>query len=346
MTTITPAPARNWAESPNVDDITGWVITAEDDGFHEASDHPWETETFWTSFNIPERRLSGWFYNQVLANQGDTGLCNGGAFVWNDQDVSPYEETVKGVPIARPRDLNDITLPNGNRIKTLIPCTRYLVQRFDKGRFECELQFEGIMAPNPHPAATWPFIKGRHFDQPMHVTGELRLNGERFDIDCLSVRDRSWSPRPPMSMSVEKKKEEPDPAKPRRPRRSVGYIFGTASATDAFLAYSSAIEGEEIERVDTGYLLRDGVWAHLVSGERRCVVDPDREWVWRIELEAVDTLGRTLNVTGEMVSHQGAFGPGKGGPGNALFHWKWEGAEGWGENQGGIAPWYPRRRQG
>jgi hypothetical protein len=349
MTSIAPAVsgARSWADHPNVDEISGWVIGAADDGFHEASTHPWETETFWTSFNIPERKLSGWFYNQVLVNQGDTGLCNGGAFVWNDQDVSPYEETVKGVPIAAPRDLNDVHLPNGNRIKTIVPCTRYMVQRFDKGRFECELQFEGVMAPNPHPDGVWPFLKGRHFDQAMHVTGELKLNGERFDIDCLSVRDRSWSPRPPQNLSVEKKSDgEPAVAKPKRPRRSVGYIFGTASPQDAFLAYTSAIEDEEVERLDTGYLVRDGIWAHLVKGERRCVVDPDREWIWRIELEAEDTLGRKLAVTGEMVSHQGAFGPGKGGAGNALFFWKWDGAEGWGENQGGITPWYPRRRPG
>lgn len=342
------AAARNWAENPNLDDITGWTVTAEDDGFHEASTHPWETETFWSSFNIPERKMSGWFYNQMLANQGETGLCNGGAFVWNDQDEAPYSQMVKGVPLARPRDLNDIALPNGNHIKTLVPCTRYSVRRFDKGRFECELFFEGIMAPNPHPAGTWPFLKGRHFDQAMHVTGELVLNGEKIEIDCLSVRDRSWSPRPPFSMSTgDTPKPDPDaPPKPRRPARSVGYVFGTASANDAFLAYTSSIEGETVERLDTGFLVRDGVWAHLVSGERRCVVDPDREWIWRIELEAVDTLGRSLQATGELISHEGVVGPGKGGPGNGLFLWKWNDAEGYGENQGGVTPWYPRRRRG
>ena len=323
---------------PNTDDITGWAVAPEDDGFHPASEHPWETETFWTSFSVPERKLSGWFYNQVLANQGETGLCNGGAFVWNDEDVAPYSEMVKGVPIAAPRDLNDIALPNGNRIRTVEPLTKYQVQRFDKGRFECELQFEAVMEPNPHPAGCWPFLKGRHFDQAMHVTGELKLNGERIDIDSLSVRDRSWSPRPPASMSTGQAAEGA-PDRPRRPRRSIGYIFGTASPRDAFLAYTSSIEGEAIDRLDTGYLVRDGVWAHLISGERRCVVDPDREWIWHIELEATDTLGRQINATGELLSHQGAKGPG-----NGLFHWTWDGAEGWGENQGGSTDWYPRVR--
>jgi hypothetical protein len=89
--------------------------------------------------------------------------------------------------------------------------------------------------------------------------------------------------------------------------------------------------------VVTGYLIRDGVWAHFVSGERRCVVDPDRHWITRVECEATDTLGRTLQATGNMVSHQGVKGPG-----NGLFYWKWDGAEGWGENQGGIGDiWRP-----
>jgi len=328
---------------PNTDDITGWVITPQDDGFHEASAHPWETETFWTSFNIPERKMSGWFYNQVLANQGETGLCNGGAFVWNDQDVSPYDVQVKGVPIAAPRDLNDVKLPNGNHIKTLDHLKRYSVQRYDKGCFECELFFDAVMEPNPHPMETWPFFKGRHFDQAMHVTGELKLNGETIKLDCLSVRDRSWSPRPPHDMQAETKPGEPP--RPPRARRGIGYIFGTASAQDAFLVYTSWIAGEDVDKADTGYLIRDGIWAHIVNGERRCVVDPDREWIWRIEFEGRDTLGRTFTAVGEMVSHQGAFGPGRGGPGNGLFYWKWDGAEGWGENQGGSAAFYPRQKQ-
>ena len=323
---------------PNTDDITGWVVTPEDDDFHTFSDHPWETETFWTSFSVPERKLSGWFYNQVLPNQGETGLCNGGAFVWNDEDVSPYESLVKGVPISLPRSLNDIQLPNGNHIQTIDHLKRYRVRRNDPGRFECDLYFDAVMEPNPHPLGVWPFIKGRHFDQAMHVTGELKLNGERIAIDSLSVRDRSWSPRPPATLNAEKGSS--DPSKPKRPRRGVGYIFGTASARDAFLAYSSWTEEEAVDTVDTGYLVRDGVWAHLVKGERRCVVDPDREWIWRIELEAEDTLGRKLAAKGDLISHQGAKGPG-----NGLFYWTWDGAEGWGENQGGSAAFYPRRRR-
>lgn len=322
---------------PYQDDVTGWTITADDDGFHVPTDHPWETETFWTSFSVPERKMSGWFYNQVLANQGETGTCNGGAFIWTDAAENPYDVRVKAVPLPAERDLNDIALPNGNRIKTLEHLKCYMVQRFDKGRFEAELYFEGVMEPNPHPKGVWPFIRGNHFDQAMHVTGELVLFGEKIEIDCLSVRDRTWSPRPPRGWS----RRPPDPNRPKRPYRTNAYVFGTQSPKDAFLAYTSVEEGRPGEPLDTGYLIRDGVWAHLVSGERHCLVDPDTGFVWHIELEAVDTLGRKLHATGEMLSHDKA--PHSN---NALFRWRWDGAEGWGENQGEQASWYPREKRG
>lgn len=324
-----------------VDDISGWVVAPEDDEFHVPTSHPWETETFWAAFTIPERKINGWFYNQVLANQGENGTCNGGCFLWGPDDEDPFSKMVNGVAMPPgPRSLNDIHLPNGNRIKTLEHLKRYSVQYSEKGQFEADLHFEGIMTPNPHPLGVAPFWKGRHFDQAMHVTGEVILKGEKIPIDCFQLRDRSWSPRPPRvaheaNAVLEKKADDAAAAKPKRPRFVIGYIYAVASPRDAFLVYTNWNEGEEKDIVTTGYLIRDGVWAHLVSGERRCVVDPQRSWIHHIECEAVDTLGRKLNAVGEMVSHQGAKGPG-----NALFYWKWDGAEGWGENQGGIADIY------
>ena len=53
-----------------------------------------------------------------------------------------------------------------------------------------------MMAPNPHPTGVIPFLKGVHFDQAGHVAGTMVLRGETVPIDCYSVRDRSWGPRP------------------------------------------------------------------------------------------------------------------------------------------------------
>jgi hypothetical protein len=344
---------------PNTDAITGWTVTPDDDEFHddvEGAEHPWWLETFWTSFNVPERKMGGWFYNQVLKNQGEHGLCNGGAWVWDASDAPAlYQRNRSDLPFAPgPRDLRNISLPNGNTIRVLEPLKKYHMTYSDPGAYEADLIFDAVMEPNPHPAGCAPFWRGRHWDQAMHVTGEIVLKGERIPVDCYSVRDRSWSPRKPRisaaandttgGRALQRRTPAPtgghsDITQPLRKPFNIGYIFGTASPLDAFLAYTMVIEGEEDrgDFLNTGYLIRDGIWAHLVTGERRCVVDPDKGWIWRIEFEGTDTLGRTVHVAGEQVSNHGTA--------TGLFYWKWDGAEGWGENQGGIAPSYPRVRR-
>lgn len=344
----------------NSDEFAGWTITPEDDGFHdnfEGSDHPWWMETFWTSFNLPERKMGGWFYNQVLKNQGETGINNGGAWVWDDSAAPAlYERFARELPLpSGPRDLRDIAMPNGNVIKQLVPNMKYHMTYSDPGKFQADLEFEGIIPPTPHPIGAAPFWRGRHFDQPMHVTGEIVVNGEKIAIDSLSVRDRSWSARPPRVAAAansaaggkEPQKIAPpsqdgpsDISRPLRKPFNIGYIFGTESARHAFLAYTILIQGEEArgDFLTGGWVLRDGVLGHLVKGERRCLVDPDKGWIWRIEFEGEDNLGRKVEIEGEQVSNHGTS--------TGLFLWKWNGVEGWGENQGGIAAAYPRTKRG
>ncbi|HEY9556793.1 MAG TPA: hypothetical protein VIR58_08660 [Acidimicrobiales bacterium] len=311
-------------------------LTADDDRFHAASDHWWETETAWFSFSIPERRIGGWFYNQVLATQR---VCNGGAWVWDDSPAAAlYEQNHKGleIPDVAELDLRDVHLPNGNHIEVLEPLMSYRIRYQDPGRFEADLRFDGIMAPNSHPIGCAPFWRGRHFDQPMHVTGTIVLDGEELSVDSLSVRDRSWGPRP----------QGPDPrkpprsaddaaaraAKPPRPREGVGYPFATADERNGWLVYTrpTIVDGVASDELSTGYLLRDGEYGHLVSGRRRIWLDPTSRWLARVEVEVVDEHGRELVAAGELVSHHGAD-PISSGTG--LFRWEWDGLQGWGEDQ-------------
>jgi len=309
-------------------------LTPEDDGFHPASDHWWETETAWFSFNIPERKIGGWFYNQVLATQK---VCNGGAWVWDDSPAGAlYEVRHQGLPLEDldQLDLRDVQLPNGNHIQCLEPLMSYRVRYSDPGSFEADLRFDGIMAPNSHPIGAPPFWRGRHFDQPMHVTGTIVVHGEELAVDCLSVRDRSWGPRP-MGPDPRKPKPAPDPSAPRKPPRppeGVGYPFATADHRNGWLLYTrpTIVDGVASDELSTGYLLRDGEYGHLVEGRRRTWLDPDTRWIRRIELEAVDEHGRELRATGELVSRHGAD-PVSSGTG--LFLWEWDGLTGWGEDQ-------------
>jgi hypothetical protein len=309
-------------------------ITPEDDGLHPASDHWWETETAWFSFNIPQRRIGGWFYNQILATQG---ICNGGAWVWDDSPSDAlYSAQHQGLPIPNPDevDLRDVRLPNGNHLQVLEPLRSYRIRYSDPGKFEADLRFDGIMDPNPHPIGVAPFWRGRHFDQPMHVFGTIVLHHEEIVVDCLSVRDRSWGPRPqgPDPRKPPKPRDASAPGKPRRPPEGVGYPFATADEKNAWLLYSrpTVVDGRASDELSTGFLLRDGEYAHLVEGRRRTWLDPTTRWIRRIEIEAVDTLGRTLEAAGELVSRHGSDSVTSG---TGLFQWEWNGQNGWGEDQ-------------
>jgi hypothetical protein len=310
-------------------------ITAADDGFHPASDHWWETETAWFSFNVPERRLGGWFYNQVLATQQ---VCNGGAWVWDDSAAPAlYEQNHRDLPIppVAELDLRDVVLPNGNHIEALEPLTRNRVRYSDPGSLEADLEFRGIMAPNSHPLGAPPVWRGRHFDQPMHVTGEVVLHGEAIAVDCYSTRDRSWGPRPLGPDPRKPPAETPvrvASTKPPKPPEGVGYPFATAGEGESWLLYTrpTLVDGEVSDELSTGYLLRGGRYGHLVSGRRRTRVDPATQWIERIELEAVDEHGRDLAAVGELVARHGPAGTSAG---TGLFRWQWDGLEAFGEDQ-------------
>jgi hypothetical protein len=317
-------------------------ITPQDDRMHPVSDHPYETETFWASFHVPERGIGGWFYNQVLTNQS---VCNGGAWVWDPSDApARYEVFEHGLPIedVAALDLRDVRLPNGNHLQVLEPLRRYRVRYSDPGRFEADVVLEGLRAPHSHPLGVAPFWKGRHFDQAVHVTGQVVLDGEVIDVDSLSMRDRSWGPRPGPRRDDgpkrSKRREPPDPVAAGRPPFSpfgVGYVFGTASADEMFLAYTlpCVFDGVGRDDVTAGYLVRDGRYGLLVAGTRRAELDPEHRWRRRIVLEAVDEHGREVTAIGTLISHHGASGLGTG-----YFHWVWNGAEGYGEDQSAAPP--------
>lgn len=299
----------------------------DDDDFHDEvmTDRWWETETCWFSWNVPQRHLAGWVYCQARPN---AHLCNGGAWVWDDSGSYawdlPYHAQYSGLqlPSRAERDMRDFAWPNGVHVTALEPLTKYKITYDDPGALEVDLVFEAIMAPNPHPIGVAPFYRGVHFDQPGRVTGTMVLRGERMTIDCLSTRDRSWGPRP--MGRPNRKRHESSEVLTRF--GGIGYSFGAASDTDAWLVYSNP--GLDDDSVSCGFLLRDGQYGHILAGERFLKVDPRMGWPTSLEICAVDDLGRTLHADGNAVSRHW-----RGHGGDTLFRWSWDGMEGWGEDQ-------------
>lgn len=303
------------------------VLGPLDDDFHDEvlSDGWWETETCWFSWNVPEQKLSGWAYCQARPN---AKLCNGGAWVWDATGSYswelPYHAHYNGLalPDRAERDMRDFEWPTGVHVSVMEPLTKYRICYEDPGALEFDLVFEAVMPPNPHPIGVAPFFKGRHFDQPGHVTGEMVLQGRTVAIDCYSTRDRSWGPRP-MGRPKPKRQQGAD-ALTRF--GGIGYSFGTAGPGDAWLVYS--IPGLSSDPVSCGFLLRGGQYGHILAGQRRLHVNPGTGWPESMEIEAVDDLGRQVHIRGEAASRHW-----RGHGGDTLFHWTWDGAEGWGEDQ-------------
>jgi hypothetical protein len=264
------------------------AFTDADDQLHTPGEkHSW-TETSWWSFNVPERRLAGWLYVQIRPHQNTTA---GGAFVYDATATAswqlPFYAMFDHQRIPADLDLRHARFDSGVSIDVVEPGTTYdLGYRFrDEDDFIAQLRFEAIMAPFPYLSGTPPFSASSHFDQAGRLSGEIVLRGERIAVDCFSLRDRSWGPRPEQWGRAGR----------------LSYAFGTADASHAFLAFCHPDQSDPFtddETVTTGYLLRDGAISRLVGGHRRSSRDPVTRMVQTIELDLEDALGRRLRTHG------------------------------------------------
>ncbi len=304
------------------------VFEPRDDGFHfeELGDDWWATETAWFSFHHPERRLGGWLYTMARPN---IGTVAGGVWVWDDTAwlpwEVPYSRNYSAAPLAADSDLTNVVLANGVAIRAVVPGQVYELGYADGDRLTLELRFDAVMAAEPLAAVGSTFGRAHHFDQFGRVTGHIVLHGERIDIDCVGMRDRTWGRRP----------ED-------RPRRAA-YVTGAAPA-DGFLAVTNVRDG--MDTVAYGFLRRDGRATPLASGSRRVERSVEHGWITSIELEACDEEGRLLHAIGRPVSRM-IIDRHTFIDVNSLVQWDVGGQEAWGEDQDmwPVHDWSKYRRE-
>jgi len=320
----------------------------EDDCYHQLSDDPYETETNWWSFNIPERKIGCWIHTPYYPNRKTVTWR---VFVWDEQGADPghmaYYKKVEEAPMPDDPDLRDITFPGGGySLKMLEPGMKYHLTYEDPERgFALDFTHTGVHPPHRFQPGEPPFLQTPHFDQLGHIEGWMTLRGERIRIDSYSVRDRTWGPRGgPYTTS---RKAYPadaqrvrDPGGPRwreiereRGRGRIQYIFGHAGAQTGFLSFVRVQDGDASgwAPMNVGWLLKDGVFARIDPNRSRMLNfrDPLTGWSSHMQVVVADERDRTLNAEGFVVSRMSEGGYGT----NSLMRWEFDGMIGWGEDQ-------------
>ena len=262
-------------------------FTPADDGLHEPSGNFYETETFWFSFFVPQRRTGAWLYASVRANAGVTA---GGLWIWDDQASSPWEvpfyENFQHLKLPRQTARHRLDFPTGMSVAVREPGMSYDLGYDDRDRITVALRFDALEPPVPLRPGAPPYPKASHYDQTGHVTGQVVLDGERIDVDCYAMRDRSWGPRY------------------ERGYHRVGYSWA-ASADLSLLTYTSpgGNPGDSTpELVHSGYIRRGADIAQITGGRRTVKRDAEHGWLTGITLEIADEHGRTTTATAEGLS--------------------------------------------
>ncbi|MCB2051472.1 MAG: hypothetical protein KDE63_08590, partial [Novosphingobium sp.] len=184
------------------------MIRPQDVGYHTPDDvkHDW-AETNYFSFVVPEANLTGWVYTIARPAVGAM-VCDIEVMdrIGRITLETCYFDFQQHLPL--PDKLENYTLPNGLSLKTENEPRDYLIDYQGTDDTFFKLRIAGLMEPfdihdpSMDPlASTDPTKSGfgaaysNHFDMTAHVTGNVRVRGTDYDVDCVTTMDHSWGPR-------------------------------------------------------------------------------------------------------------------------------------------------------
>ena len=281
--------------------------------FEETENHPYWNESVWFSISIPEQRKHGLIQYYFRPNMG---MLNGGPVLWDSSGTNVWNclyynwSHLQHIPEGAKKF--DMRANNSLTVKVLEPLSRYAIT-YDNEDYKLDLQWNAI--------APMHVLKSKetgqqaaqkfHMEQPGRMTGTMELNGQTHAINCYSMRDTSYGPRVYASASTG------------------GYFWGIAE-TSAFHAIAKG-EGRQ-QNVIGGFLWKDGELASLVSGTRT-VDEYGKLGPKRVNFEATDALGRTINATGKIDQGLVFTGYTDRTVVWSLLEWDWDGVTHWGDNQ-------------
>jgi len=274
---------------------------------------PYTVHTHYFGFSIPEASIGAFIYGRY---QPAFPLSQGGVVIFRgmnnvnvlDAEYHDYRTTMPWPEV----DGSTITFVNGLTIDVVEPgeLIRVRFESPDGGtRFEIEQRATTPLLARGHVMPGEDDHHDENDDRPggieqfMHCSGELVLRGERHDIDCLAVRDRSW---------LQIRGENPGGARPHPPLGWTPISFGDDLSLNA-----TSFEAPDTDPVWTGlYDLPEGAPLHhagwiVRDGESRRIVEVRRDVLRyhprmfaaiRQELVVVDEDGERLRFTGEAIA--------------------------------------------
>ncbi len=316
---ITPEQAE--FQMPNDDDV----------------DWRWTETNFWP-FCIPEARISGSLY---LFAKPKLGVCMSDITVqdrittaWEDQI---YVDNAQHLP--GPESLLDYELPNGLKVVAEDPLKHYRIdyQGFDDT--EIHLEFKTLGAPwdindtetdplaHTRVGAGWDAAFSGHYELTGHITGEARIRGTTYEVDCIDTADRSWGIRDDRTVT------------------NITWLhgsFGESLTLHAMALIDPAVD-ENFGGLISGYVLEDGEMHGLVEITGRS----ERSGMYAMStiLEVVDVRGHRYEITGATMN------AGPLGPWPAVLYvqhfmrWNYNGKIGYGVQTDGITRAYASRHR-
>lgn len=264
------------------------------------SDWRWTETNFWP-FCIPEARISGSLY---LFAKPKFGVCMSDVTI-QDRIVQAWEDQIyvdNAQHLPCPQSLLDYALPNGLKVEAIDPLKRYQIDYVGFDDTEIHLEFNVIGEPwdindpetdpiaHTRVGAGWDNAFSGHYELTGRMTGEARIRGKTYPVDCIDTADRSWGVRDDRAVT------------------NITWLHGSFGEHLTLHAMASIdpAHDENFGALISGYVLEDGKAYGLVEMQGRS----ERAGMYAMStlLEAVDVRGKRYEISGATIN-AGPLGP-------------------------------------
>ena len=264
-----------------------------DDYYHGKCGNPGAslTETWYWGFQDPKTRLHAFIYIYMHPN---VGSVTGGVWVKRGDKSHAMASELFDIHSNMSDDIFDndrnIKLANGFQVKFIDPMKKQgLSYRNDARDFSLDVEATAV---------TPAFMRSnnKHFEQVMRMRGTCKLEGKTHDIDCLTIRDRSWG-----ELRSEAMLNVP-------PYTWINAIFSAdfliqcgghddpAKKPDWAGAFPSVTTANAFK---DGYVYRNGKTTRFAKVSMITTRDPSTLRPLKVEIEATDLDGQNYQVVGK-----------------------------------------------